>query len=150
MNRPEQAFWRHTPLAAMSEEQWEKICDGCALCCLVKLEDEDNGDIYYTNIACRQLDLHSCRCKNYEQRLQLASECVKLDHNNLAALQWLPPGCSYRQLHESGQLPEWHPLLTGSDKAMQELGISACSFAISESELSDEVDYEDHIIAALE
>ena len=32
-----------------SETEWENICTNCGKCCLIKLQDEDSGDIYYTN-----------------------------------------------------------------------------------------------------
>jgi uncharacterized cysteine cluster protein YcgN (CxxCxxCC family) len=49
-------FWKTKTLEEMSEVEWESLCDGCARCCLEKLEDEDTGKIYFTHISCKLLD----------------------------------------------------------------------------------------------
>lgn len=43
--------WWEQPLEALNTEQWEALCDGCARCCLHKLEDEDTGDIFFAGYA---------------------------------------------------------------------------------------------------
>ena len=124
-------FWKRKSLNEMSREEWESLCDGCALCCLQKLENEETGDIYYTDIACRLLDIGSCRCMDYSQRAKLVAECLILSAENPDAFQWLPGTCAYRLLAEGADLPEWHPLLTGNPDSVHAAGISAKGKAVS-------------------
>ena len=63
-----QPFWRRKTLDEMSASEWESLCDGCARCCLVKLEDEDTGEIHFTDIGCTLLDAKACRCRDYKRR----------------------------------------------------------------------------------
>ncbi|WP_454915791.1 YcgN family cysteine cluster protein [Xanthobacter sediminis] len=117
-------FWRTTPLAAMSTEQWESLCDGCGRCCLVKLEDEDTGAIAYTDVACRLFDTEGCRCADYAHRSEKVEDCVRLTPEAVAALSWLPPTCAYRLLDEGQDLPFWHPLVSGDPSSVRAAGIS--------------------------
>ena len=84
-------FWKTKPLAEMSPSEWESLCDGCGKCCLNKLEYEDTGELDWTNVACRLLDHHTCRCKSYAMRKVFVEECVSLTPDNLADIDWLPP-----------------------------------------------------------
>lgn len=131
MSKP---YWRRLPLTAMNQDQWEDLCDGCGLCCLHKLEDEDNGRVYYTQVACRLLDLNTCRCTDYENRLAQIPDCLTLNPDNVRELDWLPDSCSYRLVAYGQPLPAWHPLISKDPNARRKAGVSACNFAISEHE----------------
>src|SRR5690606_37739369 len=106
------------PLETLSESEWESLCDGCGRCCVHKLEDEDTGELFFTNIACRQLDLSSLRCRVYGERQQRVPDCIDLRSAGPEAYAWLPGTCAYRRRAAGQPLPSWHPLLTGSDEAM--------------------------------
>jgi uncharacterized protein len=124
-------FWRTTALADMSREQWESLCDGCAKCCLHKLEDEDSGEVYFTRVACRLLDIEQCRCTRYENRGDLIPGCLRLRHDNLDRSP-LPKSCAYRRLAEGKDLPDWHPLVTGDPDSTHSSGNSMLGRAVPE------------------
>ena len=134
--------WRGKALNELSPEVWESLCDGCAKCCLHKIEDEDTGEILFTSVACRLLDIDRCRCTDYANRRERVPECLQirdvLDHP-----QWLPSTCGYRLLAEGQDLPDWHPLVTGESDAVHRAGISIRSYAISEEQVDC---IEDHVI----
>ena len=90
------AFWRVKRLDEMTLDEWESLCDGCGLCCLVKLEDEDTGKVYTTDVACTLMDGDTCRCKDYEHRFERVPDCLKIDLAAVANLTWLPATCAYR------------------------------------------------------
>lgn len=126
-------FWKRKSLAEMSKEEWESLCDGCALCCLQKLEDEETGDIYFTDIACKLLDTDACRCTDYANRAKLVASCLVLSVDEPEAFDWLPGTCAYRLLAEGEDLPEWHPLICGDPDSVHEAGISARGKCTSET-----------------
>jgi uncharacterized cysteine cluster protein YcgN (CxxCxxCC family) len=138
-------FWKTTPLGEMNRDQWESLCDGCGRCCLRKLEDEDTGEIAYTDVACRLLDCTSCRCRDYPRRLERVPDCVGLTPANLAQLRWMPTTCAYRLLYEGKPLPDWHPLISGSAASVHAAGISVAGFCVPEDQV-DEDEIEAHII----
>ena len=117
-------YWRTKTLEEMTREEWESLCDGCARCCLVKLEDADTGEIAYTDIACRLLDPGTCRCTRYRQRLRLVPDCVDLTPGRVRKLGWLPSTCAYRLLAEGRELAWWHPLVSGDPETVHKAGIS--------------------------
>ena len=117
-------YWQTKTLEEMTRAEWEALCDGCARCCLLKLEDEDTGEIAYTDIACRLLDTGTCRCTRYRQRLRLVPECVDLTPEQVRRLGWLPSTCAYRLLAEGRDLAWWHPLVSGDPETVHKAGIS--------------------------
>lgn len=136
-------FWKDKSLDQLNTEQWEQLCDGCGLCCLHKLEDADTKDIAYTNVACRLLNIQTCRCIKYSKRKKLVPDCVILNASQVDAFHWLPKSCAYRLISQGKDLYNWHPLINGSSESVHDAGISVRGKAISEREAGD---MEDHII----
>ena len=126
MNKP---FWETKTLAEMNHEEWESLCDGCGHCCLVYLEDEDSGDIVKTSASCRLLDIESCRCSDYENRVKKVPTCLKVTVDNIDEVDWLPDTCAYKLIAAGKVLPEWHPLINNT---VNESGVSVRAFAHSE------------------
>lgn len=138
-------FWHVKTPQQMSAVEWESLCDGCGKCCLHKLEDEDDGEVYYTDVACRYLDCQQGSCRDYANRLHNVAECLNLTPHNLSEYSaWLPATCSYVLLARGKPLPLWHPLLSGSKAAMITAGISVAGRVVSEDGF--EGDFEERII----
>ena len=137
------AFWEKKSLEEMTVPEWESLCDSCGKCCLYKLEDEDSGEIYFTNVVCRLIDMESCRCTCYSVRGQRVPDCLDLKHASFTQYHWLPETCAYRRLSEGRPLPDWHPLISGTPASVHEAGVSIRSYAIFES---DETNVTEHVI----
>lgn len=133
------------PLHALNEDEWERLCDGCGLCCMHKFVDEDTGEMLYTDVACRLFDAGTCRCTDYAQRSERVPECVRIGYFVDAQFDWLPPTCAYRLRHEDQPLFDWHPLISGNAESVHDAGISMQGRCVPEDEVDDD-DLPLHII----
>ena len=132
--KKEQPFWETKKLTEMTLQEWESLCDGCGICCMYKLEDEDTGEIFSTNVACRFLDPQSCTCMLYDSRKSAMPSCIKLTPSKVENLKWLPDTCAYRLVLQGKPLPDWHPLVSGDPQSVHRAGISVKGRMIPESE----------------
>lgn len=139
-----QPFWETKTLDEMSQEEWESLCDGCGLCCLNKLQDEDTEEIVYTRVVCRYSNLETGQCSDYANRSVNVPTCVQLTKERVAEFDWLPDSCAYRLIYRGQPLPEWHPLVSGDANSMKKAGygITAIPVVIDNGNL----DYEDYLI----
>ncbi len=117
-------FWTHKTLEEMDREEWEALCDGCGRCCLLKIEDEDSGKLFYTNVICEYHDNEHCRCTQYKDRSLLVPDCIKVTPEVARTEKWLPDTCAYRLLAEGKPLFDWHPLISGDRTSVLTAGIS--------------------------
>ena len=130
-------FWKRKSLSEMTAAEWESLCDGCGLCCMLKVQDEDTGDVFYTDVACRLFDIETCRCTDYANRAKQVADCLVLTPDEKEAYEWLPDSCAYRRLANGQELPGWHPLITGRPESVHEAGISMQGKATSEKDADE-------------
>lgn len=140
-----QVYWAAKTLAQMTRDEWESLCDGCGKCCLHKLEDEDTGDVFYTDVACRLLDDQHCRCQHYDDRQALVPDCLVLQPGDMEDVTWLPLTCAYRLLAEGESLPDWHPLVSGDPDSVHAAGMSVAGRTAPENQVPQD-QLEEHII----
>lgn len=143
------SFWKRKPLNKMTTDEWESLCDGCARCCLLKLEDEDDGRVFYTRVVCKYLDEQKCECRRYEKRTHLVPDCVTLTPERATEFHWLPDTCAYRLVSEGKDLNWWHPLVSGSKDTVHESGMSVRDRVLSEEYVHPD-SYDEHIIKWVE
>ena len=142
MNQPE---FLAKPIMQMTAPEWESLCDGCGLCCQIRIEDSDTGKMTLSNVACRLLCLNSHQCSNYANRQALVPDCVKITPENVHQLNWLPHTCAYRLVAGGYDLPEWHYLVCGDrQRVHSDEGSSMLGETISE----EDVDWDDYDVVA--
>ena len=141
----DERYWEHKSLAEMDRDEWEALCDGCAQCCVVKLEDADDDSIHFTDVVCHLLDIEHCRCTDYPGRSRRVPDCITLTPDNLERLPWMPYSCAYRVLAEGRKLEWWHPLVSGSADTVHEAGVSVRGKVVSETGVDDD-ELEAHVI----
>ncbi len=136
-------FWDKHRLTELTDEEWEALCDGCGLCCLIKLEDEDTGQVMATSVHCKLFDAGTCACSNYENRKDIVPDCIKVTPENIPQFDWFPKSCAYRRVHEGRGLAWWHPLISGEHESVHRAGVSVRGAAVSEVGIEDDdlVDY---------
>ncbi len=130
-------FWETKSLEEMTPREWESLCDGCGLCCLIRFEDEDTGEIIPTRVHCRLFDSESCACSNYAERKRHVPDCIKLTPQNVDTLKWMPLSCAYRRVNEGRGLADWHPLISGDPESVHSAGVSIRGETVSEESLAD-------------
>jgi uncharacterized protein len=127
-------FWRGRALDELTPAEWEALCDGCAKCCLLKLEYAAPREVHYTNVRCQLLDDQTCRCTDYPNRSRRVADCVTLDAAGVREAYWLPQTCAYRRLAEGRDLPDWHPLVSGNPSSVRRTGNSVCGRTVAEED----------------
>ena len=140
---PTLPFWKTKTLREMTPKEWESLCDGCAKCCLVKLEDEESKELFFTNLHCKLLDGSTCQCSDYKNRKKYVPICVKLTPKIVETVDWLPDSCAYRLVHEGKDLHDWHHLVCGDREEIHRRGWSCQNKTVTEEGVSDEdaIDY---------
>lgn len=132
-------------LSELNEQQWESLCDQCGRCCLVKLEDDETGEVHYTNIVCRLYDIEAGRCSDYPNRKTKVPECIVIREFGDEIYTQLPQTCAYRIRFNHKPLPQWHPLVAGNTQQMQNQAIPIWQQVVSEENVHEE-QLQDHII----
>jgi uncharacterized cysteine cluster protein YcgN (CxxCxxCC family) len=138
-------FWEEKTLSEMSQDEWEQLCDGCGKCCLHKLIDDETDELYFTDLACQLLDLESCQCSDYSNRMTRVTECQTFTADNVKDMYWLPGSCAYRTLAEGRKLEKWHPLVTGDNNSVHRFKRSVKGKCVSETDIPLD-DWQTHIV----
>ncbi|MBN2647294.1 MAG: YcgN family cysteine cluster protein [Thiotrichales bacterium] len=137
-------FWERKTLAQMNDLEWEALCDGCGLCCLTKLQDEETDEVVYTRVVCPYSDPKTAQCRDYANRSVNVPACVQLTRQRVAEFDWLPDTCAYRMLHRGQSLPDWHPLISKDKESLRKAGIGLLAIPVVVD--TGTLDYEDYVI----
>lgn len=146
---PGQPFWKRKRLDEMTAAEWESLCDGCGLCCLVRFEDEETGEVIPTRVHCKLFNPETCTCTDYANRKRHVPDCIKLTPGNIEALEWMPKSCAYRRIYEGRDLASWHPLVSGDPESVHRAGVSVRGQTVNEEVLADPEDALDFAAADL-
>ena len=141
----EKPFWQTKRLEQMTREEWESLCDGCGLCCLIRFEDENTGEVVPTRVHCKLFDSARCTCVDYANRRAQVPDCIQLTPGQADQFKWLPPTCGYRLVSERKDLPLWHHLVCGDRDAVHHERISQSGRMLREGSVPEE-DWEDYLI----
>lgn len=141
---PDDRFWETKTLEQMTDQEWEMICDGCGLCCLTKLQDEETDEIVYTRVVCPYSDPQTARCTDYANRSVNVPTCVQLTREKVAEFDWLPDSCAYRMLYRGQALADWHPLNSGNSESVTDAGVGILAIPVVVDQ--PDLDYEDYVI----
>lgn len=144
MNELVEKYWENKTLDELSPAEWESLCDGCGLCCLVKLQDEDTEELVYTSVVCRLSDIKTGACSDYANRSINVPTCVPLTLERVAEYDWLPDSCAYRLRYNGLPLADWHPLNSGNQASVAKAGIGLTAIPVV-VEYTD-IDYEDYVM----
>lgn len=136
-------FWERYTLAELTGVEWEALCDGCGKCCLKKFTDIDSDEVRYTGVACRKLNIETCRCRSYAGRHAEVADCIGVARD--MEWDWLPASCAYRLRAQGKPLFNWHPLLSGSPTSVHEAGMSVRGKVLSEDNVHPD-ELEQHIL----
>jgi len=143
---PDSPFWERKAIHRLTRAEWESLCDGCGRCCIIKLEDEDTDQIYYTDVVCHLMDMNTCRCTRYAERSRLVPTCLTLTPRMVKTLRWMPETCAYRLLAEGKLLAWWHPLVSADPNTIHTSGISVRGKVVPEDRVKPD-ELEDHVIS---
>ena len=138
-------FWLDKKLKDLNHDEWESLCDHCGKCCVIKLQNEESNELYYTNVSCKLLDIKTSQCKNYKNRKKLVPDCIILTSENIGEIAyWMPETCGYRRIFYGNSLEPWHPLISNDASSAIKSGETIANQAISELDINEE-DLEDYI-----
>ncbi|MDD2781434.1 YcgN family cysteine cluster protein [Sulfuricurvum sp.] len=137
-------FWETKTLEELNAYEWEALCDGCGLCCLNRLQDEDDdtAPIYLTRVACHCYDIGAGGCSDYANRFERVEGCMRLTAERAAEYTWLPETCAYRLRQQGRALPSWHPLISKDPHSVRPHGMHALNPILE----SEDIDLEDYIV----